>query len=126
MSRNKKQAPPLRDGVLQVCKVTNVAEPGDVPEDGLEPIYSLRYDERIVGMSRYWQAKQASATIGLLVRCHRLRDVTTHHVVILRDGEQYAIKQIQYPPEIEPKVMDLSLERLADKYAVKGVASHEH
>ena len=51
----------------------------------------------------------------------RLDDVTTHDVVSLRDGKQYDIKQIQYPPDIYPRMMDLSLERRADKYDVAEV-----
>jgi len=66
-------------------------------------------------------AKQASATIHMRVRCHRRDDVTTHDVVSLRDGKQYDIVQIQYPPDIFPRMMDLSLERRADKYDVVEV-----
>lgn len=120
----KRQTPnPLRDGTLQVCELTDVSLPGEIPVKALRTVWNLRYDERIVGMARFWTAKQATATIDLLVRCHQIRAVTTHHIVILRDGEQYNIKQIQYPPDVAPAVMDLSLERRADKYAVEEVAN---
>lgn len=123
MSRRGTNAPALRDGTMKVYTVTNIASPGEKPEQGLRFFCALPYMERTVGMSRYWVAKQASATISLLLRCHQRRDVTTHHVVVLRDGEQYDIRQIQYPTEVSPPMMDLSLERRADKYAVEEVGS---
>jgi len=123
MSRRVDKAPALRDGLMRVFKVTNIAQPGEMPKQGLRFFCRLAYLERTVGMSRYWTAQQASADISLLLRTHRRRDVTTHHVVILRDGEQYNIRQIQYPSEVRPPVMDLSLERRADKYDVEEVGS---
>jgi len=107
---------PLNDGVLTVYEVIDAGLPGEMPKKAVRQKYRLRYDERVVGMNRYWVAKQASATIHMMVRCHRLDDVTTHDVVSLRDGKQYDIVQIQYPPDIFPRMMDLSLERRADKY----------
>jgi len=115
------QKNPLNDGVLTVYRVIDAGLPGEMPKKAVEEKYRLRYDERVVGMNRYWVAKQASATIHMMVRCHRLDDVTTHDVVSLRDGKQYDIKQIQYPPDIYPRMMDLSLERRADKYDVAEV-----
>ena len=112
---------PLNDGVLTVYEVIDAGLPGEMPKKAVRQKHRLRYDERVVGMNRYWVAKQASATIHMRVRCHRLDDVTTHDVVGLRDGKQYDIKQIQYPPDIHPRMMDLSLERRADKYDVVEV-----
>ena len=115
------QKNPQNDGVSTVYRVIDAGLPGEMPKKAVEEKYHLRYEERVVGMNRYWVAKLASATIHMIVRCHRLDDVTTHDVVSLRDGKQYDIKQIQYPPDIHPRMMDLSLERRADKYDVAEV-----
>lgn len=108
---------PLIDGTLVVYELGDIGEPGGIPKQGLIEKWRLRYDERVVGMNRYWRAQQVSATITRLVRCHRLDAVTTLHVVVM-DGEQYNIRQIQIIPDLSPQVMDLSLERRVDKYPV--------
>lgn len=117
-----KNQQPLRDGHLKVYRVEDISDPGEVPKPGLTLLAKLPYDERVVGMARYWTAKQASATIDVLVRTHQRRDITTHDVVILRDGKQYDIVQVQYLPDTEPPMMDLSLQRRADAYDVEVVA----
>lgn len=117
------QMEPLIDGHLKVCDLVDVSEAGETPAFALRPAYTLAYAERIVGMSRYWTAMQASARIDMLVRCHRVEDVTTHQVVILRDGKQYDIVQVQRPPDVRPLAMDLSLRRRADKYDVEEVVA---
>ena len=85
------------DGICQICEVTNIAEPGEMPEDGLKEKVKLRYEERTVGMHRFWTAMQAHARIDMLIRTPRIRSINNFDVVVLPDGEQYQIKQIQYP-----------------------------
>lgn len=108
------------DGIAKICEVTNIAAPGEMPKDGLKEKIKLRYAERTVGMSRFWSAMQAHARIDLLIRTPQIRSVNVHDVVVLMDGEQYEIKQIQYPKDIEPPSMDLSLTRLETKYEIGG------
>ena len=109
----------FNDGIVNIYSVGNVAEPGNKPKDGLTiKVSNLRYEERTVGMSRFWTAKQEQAQISQLVRVQRIDSVTTHDVVIL-NGQQYDIKQFQYIQDIEPPCMDLSLERLEVAYEIK-------
>jgi hypothetical protein len=44
----------------------------------------------------------------------QIREVSTHDIAIPNDGKHYDIVQIQYPEDIEPPVMDLSLERIKE------------
>jgi hypothetical protein len=69
-------------------------------------------------MSRFWAAKQAHAKIDMILRVPRLNIVSTQDVAIPNDGEQYNIVQVQYPPDVEPPCMDLSLERIGAKYEI--------
>jgi len=108
------------DGICQICEVTNIADPGEMPKDGLKEKVKLRYEERTVGMSRFWSAMQDHARIDMLIRTQRIRGVNNFDIVVLSDGEQYEIKQIQYPKDVEPPSMDLSLTRLETKYEVNG------
>jgi len=50
----------------------------------------------------------------------RVTDVSTQDVVIPTDGEQYKIVQVQYPEDVYPPVMDLSLERIDAAYDIAG------
>ena len=108
------------DGICQICEVTNIADPGEMPKDGLKEKIKLRFEERTVGMNRFWTAMQAHARVDMLIRTPRIRSVNNFDIVVLSDGEQYEIKQIQYPKDVEPPSMDLSLTRLETKYEVNG------
>lgn len=107
----------FNDGVLAVYSVTNTAEPGNKPVDALTPkIGPLRYQERRVGVTRYYAALQANAKVDAVVRVLRQHDISTQDVVVLRDGQQYNIRQVQHPAGDKPKVTDLTLERIEQAY----------
>ena len=77
--------------------------------------HSLRFDERTVGMNRFYAAMKNNVKVDMVVRVHRLSNVSTQDVAVV-NYEQYKIKQVQYPSDVEPPCMDLSLERLVQKY----------
>lgn len=108
------------DGSASVYRVDNIADKGDKPKEGLvlrvRPLY---YEERTVGMSRFWTASQEDTKIERLLRFPRLDFVYRNDIIVPNDGKQYKIVQIQYPPDVEPKSMDLSLERIEVAYEVK-------
>lgn len=117
----KQKTQTFNDGIVSIYSVEDIALPGNMPKEGLSlKEGNLRYDERTVGMGRYWTAMQAQARISLLLRVQRLRNVSTQDIAIPNDGEQYRIVQIQYPEDIVPPVMDLSLERIEAKYEIAG------
>ena len=119
MPKQKNQT--FNDGVANIYSVGNIAPPGGMPKDGLTKKESnIRYKERTVGMSRFWTAMQVNAKIGRLLRMPRVTDVSTQDVVIPTDGEQYKIVQVQYPEDVYPPVMDLSLERIDAAYDIAG------
>lgn len=112
------QTQTFKDGVVKIYKVDNIATPGNMPKDGLVIKDGLRYDERTVGMSRFWTAMQAQAKVEQMLRVPRTNFVSTQDIAIPNDGEQYKIIQIQYPENVEPPCMDLSLERVEAKYDI--------
>jgi len=120
LSRKRQSFP---DGVVSVYKVTDLALPGDLPKEGLVLKQSLRYRERTVGMSRFYQALQNNIKVDFVIRCPEVRGLSEKAadilVAVLIDGQQYQVMQIQYIEDSAPKSMDLSLERLGDDvYAV--------
>lgn len=106
----------FNDGVVDICSVENISQPGNMPKDGLVlKIKGLRYAEKTVGMNRYWTALQNQAQITQMIRTQRINSVNVHDVAVL-NGKQYDIVQIQYIQDIEPSCMDLSLQRLEVEY----------
>lgn len=113
MDRNKTQT--FNDGLVYICSVENTAEAGNMPKEGLAAKGKLRYSERTVGINRYYTAMQNNVKIDRVIRCPRLEMVSTQNIACI-NGDQYNIRQIQYPEDIMPKVMDLSLEKVVQEY----------
>lgn len=111
---------PFNDGVVNIYSVGNIAGPGNMPKDGLTlKVGSLHYEERTVGMGRFWIALQTQVKVEQILRVPRINPISTQDIAIPNDGEQYKIKQIQYPKDVEPPCMDLSLERVDSNYDIK-------
>lgn len=111
----------FNDGVANIYKIDNTAEPGNMPKEGLLlRVGEVRYKERTVGMGRFWSAMQTQAKVERLLRMPRIIGVSTHDIIIPIDGSQYEIVQVQYPEDVFPPVMDLSLERVSAAYDIAG------
>jgi len=107
----------FNDGVCGFYSVKNTAAAAKKPVETLAlKLGGIRYSERTVGLSRFWSAKQASVQIDRLLRMPYFDTVSTQDVVITEDGNQYDIKQLQRPEDIFPPVMDVSLERVVQRY----------
>lgn len=108
----------LNDGVLSIYSLENIAEKGNKPIESLkEKEKGMRYEERTVGMARYWTAFQYQTKIQRILRVQRRDTIQPLNVVVPNDGEQYKIVQVQYPKD-SPSCMDLSLERLEARYDI--------
>lgn len=105
------------DGLVELHSVSNIAQPGDKPKEGLRLKLCLRFSRRMVGISRYEKAMQNDAKVEALLRVQRIDSISTQDVAILH-GKQYAIRRIQYPPDVMPHSMDLELSRLERDYAI--------
>ena len=79
---------------------------------------TVRYKERTVGLTRRNFARQDNVVIRYVLRCPLLRDVSAQDVAIPNDGKQYRIWDVQYPEDINPPVMDLTLEELNPVYDI--------
>lgn len=115
----EKKTQTYNDGVLTIYRVTNIAEAGNKPKDEIEKIEDLRYDEKTVGMSRFYTGLQVKRKIELLLRTQRRDTVKADQIVIPNDGQQYRIIQVQYPKDVSPASMDLSLERVESTYEIR-------
>ena len=109
------------DGVVAIYDVDNAAEEGNLPQESLVFKERLRYEERTVGMRRHYAAMQAGVKVENVLRCPRRDNVSTQDIAVPNDGKQYAIRQIQFPHDVAPASMDLTLE-LAEKVYKGGGA----
>lgn len=114
----KTQTQTFNDGIVKVYSVGDISSPGNMPKDGLTLKNTLRYEERTVGMSRFWGGLQANVNVEQLIRVPRINSISSQDVAIV-NGNQYSIKQVQYINSVEPPSMDLSLERLEADYEIK-------
>ena len=106
------------DGVVSIYTVSDVSQPGGMPVEALTLKEALRYEERTVGLTRFYAALQNNVNIKYVLRCPRIRSISTQDVAVPVDGKQYKIVQIQYPQDVEPPSMDLTLEELSPVYDI--------
>jgi SPP1 family predicted phage head-tail adaptor len=109
MPQNKQQS--YNDGIVQICRVNKQTRE-------LIQLEKLRYGERTVGYNRYYKALERDIKIDMLLRCPEIRGLTETDTDILvaipKDGQKYKIMQIQYPEDVLPPSMDLSLEKTSE------------
>lgn len=103
------------DGLLTVCE----AEERNLIRTKIEHV---RFGNRTVGVSRFWQARTAGNKVDKLLSIPLdlgIKTVDVNDIVILESENgsgQYGILQIQQKFDAEPPVLYLSLEKLVHTY----------
>lgn len=114
MDRPERQS--FNDGICHIYAVENGAEAGSLPRERLNlHAGPFRYQERTVGVTRYYAAMREQERIDLVLRIP-LAEVSTLDMCIPKDGKQYRIKQVQHPRNTAPPCCDLALEELEASY----------
>lgn len=107
-----------RDGVVRIYTVTDAAQPGYQPKPALTLAETLFYQERRVGLQRYYSSKQAQVQVERVIRTQLRSGVSPQCVAIAEDGVQYGIDLVQQVTDVYPASMDLTLTRIEQKYEV--------
>jgi len=107
----KTQIQAYPDGMVSLYSTKNVAPKGGKPILQLTLRCKLPYEQKTVGAIRYYQGLQADTRIDNKLRVPLHKDVLTEDMAITHDGTLYTIRQVQYPEDVTPPSMDLSLER---------------
>lgn len=118
MIRNKNKFNVFNDGVVRIFSAENNAENGRQPVLELTHKCDLWYEERTVGLTRHFAAKQANVEISYLLRCPLWRDISTQMVAMMWDGKIYRIEQVQIKKDSTPRAMDLSLVAIEQRFAL--------
>lgn len=112
----------FNDGIVSICKVEDIAQVGRAPKPHVTEIkYKLRYEEKRVGVTRFYSAKQAQIQIDRVIRVNRVPGINTNDIAVFVDGAKYRIEQVQKVEGIYPECMDISLV-LYDRGDIDGMA----
>lgn len=94
-----------------VCKI--------IGEDGNELFSVLRYQNRTLGVKRYYTAAMAQYEVDTVIRVPQHREITPHCVVALHRRASYGTEEVRYNIELVqhidttlPPVTDLTLRQL--------------
>lgn len=108
----------FRDGVVRIYTVTDAAQPGYQPRPAPTLLETLFYQERRVGLQRYYSGKQAQVQVERVIRTQTRPSVNPQCIAVTEDGEQYGIDLVQQVTDAYPASMDLTLTRIEQKYEV--------
>ena len=100
------------DGPVRIYSMRNDAAPGKKPVMVTDKLRcKLPTAQKTVGVTRFYQGLQVDYRIDRKLRAPLRMDVTTDDMAITCEGLSYWIRQVQYPEDVTPPSMDLSLER---------------
>ncbi len=106
------------DGIAEIYTVENSARRGDKPAERLVNMRKVRFGNRTVGAVRKFTADQAGIKLDRLIIVPLGVFVSAQDIVILssENEDQYRIVQLQFKTDTKPKALQISLERLVQKY----------
>lgn len=102
------------DGSVKIYAVTNAATPGYQPQESAAHKYTLRFENRALGINRIYLSRQNQAEIKRVIRVPRV-DISPQDVAIINDGKKYRIDTVQEAMGVYPASLDLSLRLLTEK-----------
>lgn len=104
---------PFNDGIVRICRVVDVAEPGYKPVEKLEPLAALRYENQRVGVQRYFSAMQNQVKVDRVIRVPKgAVRITNQEIAVTEDGDEYRVDLVQDVPGVFPPCADLTLTRI--------------
>ena len=110
----------MRDeGKLKIYALKNTSAAGYMPKEQLVELAETYYAVKTIGFNRMYAAKSANYRLDKLVRAYMTALPEAARFVILEDGHQYRIGDINVI--VEEDACDLSLERLEKNYDVLDV-----
>lgn len=107
-----------RDGVVRIYTVTDGAAPGYQPRPVLTLLETLFYQERRVGLQRYYAGRQAQVEVERVIRIQLRPAVNPQCVAVTEDGVQYGIELVQQVQDVYPPSIELTLVRIEQMYEV--------
>lgn len=115
----------FNDGLVTIYKTADGAQPGRLPVPVLEKTLTLRYEERQLGIRRYYSARQNQVQIERVVRVPRTGRVSSQDVAVTEDGRQYRVDWVQAVKDVYPDSVDLTLAAVEQTCRLPGEGVHD-
>ena len=106
------------DGIVTIYSIRNTAAPGRKPVEALTEKAALRYEERRMGIQRYYAGSQNQTKIQRVIRTPRAANVNSQDIAVTEDGRRYRIDLVQTTQDVFPPSQDLTLVELTQEYEV--------
>ena len=101
------------DGVVAIIAVVDTAPPGYQPQPGDPQVkYTLRYEERRLGIQRYYSSLQNQIQLDRVIRVPRVAGITTQDFAVTEDKQAYRIDLVQSVMDVYPPSLDLTLTKI--------------
>ena len=100
------------DGIVRIYSVTDTAEPGYAPVETPTEKIKLPYEERRLGITRYFSGAQNQMQIDRVLRVQRAGKVNTQDIAVTEDGQNYRVDLVQSVPDVWPESVDLTLSKI--------------
>ena len=100
------------DGVVRIYSVEDTAAPGYAPVETPTLKITLRYEERRLGITRYFSGAQNQMQIDRVLRVQRAGKVNTQDIAVTEDGQNYRVDLVQSVFDVWPESVDLTLSKI--------------
>lgn len=115
---------PFNSGVVSIYRVTDAGEPGYAPVPRLDLRVRLHYEERKLGLIRYFSASQNQVKVEKVLRVPRRAEISPQDVAVTQDGRQYRIELIQMAEGVYPPSLDLTPGTVEQIYELPEEGAH--
>lgn len=105
------------DGILSICEQVEVSRNTVKPETKLRERSRFYFAFGVVGIERYYTALRANVRIDAVVSIPGWETIDSRDIVILEDGTQYRLAQVQ--PTLDKdglRMTRLSITRITENY----------
>lgn len=108
----------FEDGTVDIYTVTDEAVPGYRPRPMLAHKVKLRYEERRLGIQRYYTGMQNQVNIQRVVRVPRSVPISSQDVARTENGIFYRIDLVQAATDTYPPSSDLTLAKVSQNFDI--------
>lgn len=106
------------DGILTIYEVTNTAEPGNKPKEGLFEKFKSYFGYLDIGVTRFYEALRANQSIEAVVNIPEWQSVSVNDVAVIGE-QQYQIGFVQpTTDENGLKITKLTLGKVENAYEI--------
>lgn len=106
----------FNDGIISIFTVTDIAQPGRKPRLHLTPVVTLKYEERRLGIQRYYSGQQNQTEVSRVLRVPEPpNEITNTMIAATENHKQYRIRLVQNVRDVYPPCYDLTLERITQE-----------